>query len=264
MKRAQEITPANSEEERLRGFDLREIDAPDARSHFALKYVGRLEAVLAAVRRETPAGGVVLEAGCSQANASLLLAEAGFRAVALDLLPAALGYARKKCQGGRFWPLCGRLEALPLRPGACDAVYLGEVIEHCAHPVEAVRAVAQCLKPGGVMVVTTMNGEWAGSPDPTYSQVQGREVEARQHGRGGEDHLFAFTRRELLEVVQQAGLQVVRTELHATALHSDRVWALKRVLPAAWIRALSRVVCGLPLVGRLTALTLLVVARKEG
>ena len=159
---------------RLRDFDLREIDAPDQRSHFALKYVGRLEAVLAALRKGLPPGGLVLEVGCAQGNSSLRLAEEGFRAVALDLLPQAVGYALKKRECGTLWGVCGSVEALPLRDACCDGIYVGELLEHCAEPAEMLQRAARCLKPGGVMVITTMNGEWFGSPDATYREARGR------------------------------------------------------------------------------------------
>jgi len=49
----------------------------------------------------------VLEVGCSQANASLLLAEQGYRCIGLDIRPEALGYASSKHTDGRFYPVSG-------------------------------------------------------------------------------------------------------------------------------------------------------------
>ena len=251
MKHARELAPGDDEGRRLQEFDLREIDAADQRSHFALKYTGRLAAVCAAVRRRVPPGGVVLEVGCAQANASLLLAEEGFRCVALDALEGAVRYAASKQERGALLPVCARAEAAPLRPGSCDA-----------DPAGLLRDLAALLRPGGVAIITTMNGEWFGSPDPTYSQVNRAEAANRQYGRGGEDHLFAFTAPELAGVVAQAGLRVVSAQRHASVLHSDKLMPLKRLLPPAAIRATSRFLCRLPWVGRRTALTLLVVAQK--
>jgi 2-polyprenyl-3-methyl-5-hydroxy-6-metoxy-1,4-benzoquinol methylase len=262
MKRAQDITTSNLEEERLKEFDLREIDAANQRSHFSLKYTGRLEAALRAVRRSAPPGSLVLEVGCSQANAGLLLAEEGYRVIALDILKDALGYALKKRKRGEFHAVCGSAEALPIKERSCEVIYFGELIEHCADPAGILRSVARCLKDDGALIVTTMNGAWFGSPDPTYSQAASEEVAHRQFGRGGEDHLFAFTAPELIAVIEQAGLEVQSTELHATVLHSDRLMPLKRVVSPALIRTFSRFICKLPLIGRLTALTLLVVASR--
>jgi 2-polyprenyl-3-methyl-5-hydroxy-6-metoxy-1,4-benzoquinol methylase len=262
MKHARELTPGDDEGRRLQDFDLREIDAADQRSHFALKYTGRLAAVCAAVRRHVAPGGVVLEVGCAQANASLLLAEEGFRCVALDTLEGAVQYAASRHERGALLPICARAEAAPLRAVSCDAIYVGELLEHCADPAGLLRELSALLKPGGVAIITTMNGEWFGSPDPTYSQVNRTEAANRQYGRGGEDHLFAFTAPELAGVVAEAGLRVVSAQRHASVLHSDKLMPLKRLFPPAAIRATSRFLCRLPWVGRRTALTLLVVAQK--
>jgi 2-polyprenyl-3-methyl-5-hydroxy-6-metoxy-1,4-benzoquinol methylase len=258
------VAPASAEESRLRDFDLREIDALDPRSHFALKYLARLHSVLAAVRRHVPAGSQVLEVGCAQANASLLLAEEGYHTVALDLMPEALAYARRKRERGEFCVLCGSADTLPIRDGCLDAVLVGELLEHCARPADILRCLARALRPGGTAIITTPNGEWIGSVDRTYSSLTPDDTEARQFGRGGEDHLYTFTLGELLSVVREAGLRVAQTTRCSSVLHSDRLSALKRLMRASLILRLGSVACGLPGVGPATALTLVVVARKEG
>ena len=107
MKSARSLEPCDPAESRLRDYDLREIDAEDQRSHFALKYLDRLEAVRAAVRRHVTAPGLVAEIGCAQANLGLLLAEEGYAVVALDLMPQAVSYARRKHES------CSRVPAMP-------------------------------------------------------------------------------------------------------------------------------------------------------
>lgn len=264
MKTAQMVIAANAGEARLRDYDLREIDAPDPRGHFSLKYLARLQAAIKAVQGHVPAGGRVLEVGCAQANASLLLAEAGYLAVALDLMPDALTYARRKHEYGAYVGVCGSAEALPVRSGSFDAVLVGELLEHCARPGRILATLAQALCPGGVVVITTPNGGRMGAGDPTYSQVDPESVEGRQFGPGGEDHLFAFTLPELKGVVREAGLTVLQASRCGSSLHSDRLGLLKRLLPVGAIRGASAAACGLPGIGPLTALSLLVVARKGG
>ena len=260
MRSASDIQPASAGEERLLEFDLREIDAPDQRSHFALKYVGRLEGVLRAVERHVRPGGVVLEVGSAQANISLLLAERGYQSLAVDLMPEALAYARRKHQQGVFWPVCAAAEALPVRERSCDAVLLGELLEHCAYPARVLEAVCAPLREGGVLVITTPNGARVRSTEPTYTTLNPAQVEGRQFGPGGEDHLFAFTAAELVDVVRQAGLKVMRVEYHASMLHTDRLGAVKRLLSPDTLRLLTRLVCRIPVLGPRTALTLMVVA----
>ncbi|MCE5217535.1 class I SAM-dependent methyltransferase [bacterium] len=262
MKSARSLEPCDPAESRLRDYDLREIDADDQRSHFALKYLDRLEAVRAALRRHVPAPGLVAEIGCAQANLGLLLAEEGYTVVALDLMPEALSYARRKYERGVFLPLCASAAAVPLRSGVCDALVVGELLEHCAEPAQVLATLCGCLKPGGMVFLTTPNGARLRSRERLYDGNAEPDLTQRQFGPGGEDHLFAFDLPGLLSVARQAGLEVLEHEYHASMLHSDRLRALKRLFAPSQLRALSRRACRLPLIGPRTALTLLVVARR--
>lgn len=49
------------------------------------------------VLEKTPAKGKILEAGCGTANLSILLADSGYRVVAMDYSEEIVNYAREKC-----------------------------------------------------------------------------------------------------------------------------------------------------------------------
>jgi SAM-dependent methyltransferase len=260
MRSARDLTPHNPEEERLRAFDLRELDAEDPRSHFALKYRARLDAVLDATRTYVPPGGLILEVGCAQANASLLLAEMGFTTIALDLRPESLSYARRKHVAGAFHPVCANAEHPPFRPRVFDAVILGELLEHCARPHEILRFLSDALRPGGHMIITTPNGQRWGCHEHAYDPDRSEGLQDHEFGPGGEDHLFAFSTGQLLDVVRTAGLRPVYVRRAGSILHCDRIMPLKRLLPLGAVPRLARLACSLPGLGPRTALTLLVVA----
>lgn len=261
MKDAREIVPVTPEHARLREFDLREINAQDPGDHMALKYMARLEGVVAAVRKHVAPGGLVLEVGCAQANAGLLLAEGGYRCVGLDLLPDSLGYARLKQERGEFHTVCGDATNLPFARATFDAALVGELLEHCARPAQMLGRIAQCVRPGGCVILTTPNGERIGNRDRTFASACAEEDEGRQFGPGGEDHLFEFTATELAGVVRDAGLEMVFQGRVGSALHSNRLRALRKWLSPAAVRRITELVNAAPLVGRKLALTLLVVAR---
>lgn len=260
MKPAQAVQPDNEKQRQLQDFDLREIDALDQRDHFALKYFSRLHTVLDAIQRYVPPGSDVLELGSAQANLSLLLAERGYRSLALDLNPSALAYAHKKHESGTFWTVCANAEAPPVRHHCFDAAVIAELLEHCTEPAELLRVVSRCIKPHGVIIITTPNGERIRARDPTRTDVvSGRFKEHREPG--GITHLFEFTTSELANTVHRAGLDIVETTRCGNLVHSNRFMAFKKLFAPAHIRTLSRLFCRLPIVGRKTAITLLVVAR---
>jgi 2-polyprenyl-6-hydroxyphenyl methylase/3-demethylubiquinone-9 3-methyltransferase len=249
----------------LQTYDLREIDSDDEHDVFHLKYVARLEAVVQAARRLAGPGGAVLEVGCSQANAGLLLAEAGLTVLAIDLLPEALTYALAKHARGAFRAVAASAEALPVRDSQFDCVLLGELLEHCAEPPKIIAEAARVLRPGGHLVVTTPNGQCHSCGVPLYRPGMSDEhLRARQFGAEGADHLFAFTRESLRQVLSEADLLPVHFSYLGGAVFSNRLGSLKRRLTPSRLQRLARLLNRLPSLGRRFAPTLLAVAEKTG
>lgn len=71
---------------------------------------------------------------------------------------------------GRRFPVFGRGEQLPFQNDTFDAVLLIEVIEHIAPDREAIKEIQRVLRPGGVLVLTTPNGDTI--PQPAQYHVR--------------------------------------------------------------------------------------------
>jgi len=265
MKSARDLSPQADYARRLQQFDLREIDAADHRSNFRLKYRRRLGQILNAIHRYVPEGGKILEIGCSQANASLLLAEAGYLAVALDLRAEALQYARSKYERGLFCPVVGSADALPLCANSVDAAILGELLEHCADPQAIIHQAHAVIRKGGILVITTPNGDYLGSDEPLYKSnwAATQQLRQRQFGPAGEHHLFAFSQQGLVNLLSSCGLQILRSGYTGSVVYSDRLSVLKRLLPVRWLELLSFLVNKLPWLNRLLSYTLVAICRKK-
>jgi len=264
MKNARELHPTNSYQKMLQEYDLREIDAQDRCNLFCRKYMARLSWVLQTIQRELPPGSLVLEVGCSQANASLLLAEQGYRCISLDIRPEALKYARSKHTGGSFYPVAGSAERLPFASEQFNGVVGGELLEHCGNPEAIVRHCAEVVEPGGVAVFTTPNGEYVGCKEPRYdpNKLVESALSQRQFGPVGADHLFALTSSSLKQILKAGGLDVMYCGYVGSVIYSDKYFPLKRIMPVSWIDRLSRLVNHLPGLNRLLSYTLVAMARK--
>lgn len=257
MKTAREIAPANEYEAWLQEFDLRDLDAADPRSMWALKYRSRLESALSALRG-LPAGAAALEVGSSQANAALLAAERGLRAIALDRELRALVYARRKHTHGSFSAVCADAVALPFAAETLEAVLLLELLEHLPEPSLALQEAHRVLKPGGLLVITTPNATRQGETLPSYAD---RDTASRTRPEAdAAGHLFAFALRELQELVRSAGFTVTAARYEGSYLMSDRL-PLKRLMPVGLLMSLSRLVNRLPCCAR-WSFNCFVVARK--
>jgi 2-polyprenyl-3-methyl-5-hydroxy-6-metoxy-1,4-benzoquinol methylase len=109
-------------------------------------------------------GPEVLDVGCSQGIASILLAREGHRVIGIDREHEAIRAARERLdqeeaqvrERVEFRVAEGR--AVGFADGSFDAVLLGEVLEHQLDPRKLLDEARRVLRPGGRIVVTTPYG----------------------------------------------------------------------------------------------------------
>ncbi len=109
-------------------------------------------------------GPLILDLGCSQGIASILLGRDGQRVVALDLEEAGLRFGldqqRREDQANprRVCFIQGDGGSLPLSRRGFDSALLGEVIEHADDPQSILKEVSRVLKPEGRLLLTVPFG----------------------------------------------------------------------------------------------------------
>jgi ubiquinone/menaquinone biosynthesis C-methylase UbiE len=103
--------------------------------------------------------GPVLEVGAGSGLVTVLLAPqlSAARYVALDLSAEMLAFARKRVSDPRVECLVGDAAALDFPDGTFDAVFCVDVVHHLDRPVEALRAWARVVRPGGRLVLLEAN-----------------------------------------------------------------------------------------------------------
>lgn len=80
----------------------------------------------------------------------------GYRHVGVDLSPSAAVVARR--HGVEV--VQGDVSALPFKDGVADVVVAGEIFEHVPDLETAVAEAARVLRPGGTLVLDTINDTW--------------------------------------------------------------------------------------------------------
>jgi len=98
----------------------------------------------------------VLDFGAGTGATSGAFVDAGARVIAVDLSPAMLSVDRKS----RPPATTGDAYALPIRAAAFDLAAGGFVLSHLPEPVRAVREVARCVRPDGVVMTLGFDGRW--------------------------------------------------------------------------------------------------------
>jgi len=247
--------------------DHRELHNLSVLDFMRMIYTTRFELVLRAVERWAR-GKQVLDVGCAQGNFSLTLAERGYAVIALDLRPSFLRYLRLKHEWGQVHCVSASIEAFPFRPNLFDVVLLGEVIEHVAYPERLLQHLSQLLAPGGILILTTPNGERFHTGLPTLADIKDRkELVAKQFKPDADGHLFLLTRGELEALVREVGLEVASHELFGTPWLTGRLMAryVARFLPVGARTFLDRLTVNLPIFGQRLAEGQLIVAKiREG
>lgn len=116
--------------------------------------------------------GTVLDLGCGTGSLSLLALEAGHRVVGLDLSPAMVAEARRKCAGHDGTFDVGDAADPGLEPGSVDALLARHLLWTLPDPQAALARWVRLVRPGGRLVL--VEGRWwpAGAVTP-YAQGTG-------------------------------------------------------------------------------------------
>ncbi|HWL95087.1 MAG TPA: methyltransferase domain-containing protein [Phycisphaerae bacterium] len=99
----------------------------------------------------------LLDAGCGTGRFSEWAIQRGAAVTSLDIGPALLRTAGKRC---RSQLTCGDVTRLPFGDATFDIVVSSECIEHTPDPRRAVMEVVRVCRPGGRVVITCPNRVW--------------------------------------------------------------------------------------------------------
>lgn len=101
-------------------------------------------------------GALLVDIGCGGGLLAEFLAGKGYRHVGVDLSASGLEHAAKR----GIEVVRADAQRLPLASGCADVVSAGEILEHVPDPRAAVAEACRLLRPGGLLVLDTVNRTW--------------------------------------------------------------------------------------------------------
>lgn len=205
----------------------------DLRTGWAMRH---LPAALA----DDGARRTLLDIGCGAGLASEAFARAGYDVTGLDASQAAITAGRLHLRhhplpasAGPLAYRCGSAEELVAHHARFDAISALEVIEHVTDPAAFLCMLGSLLKPGGVMVVSTMNRTWRSM---AMAKI-GAEYVLRLLPVGTHDWKKFITPAELGQYAARAGLRVTDVAGMVPGLGG---WRESRDMSVNYIAALVR------------------------
>jgi 2-polyprenyl-6-hydroxyphenyl methylase / 3-demethylubiquinone-9 3-methyltransferase len=163
-----------------------------------LQYVERAVALL---------DKAVLDVGCGGGILSESMARAGAHVIGIDLSQAVLDVAELHALEGKVsveYRLVPVEQLAQERPGAFDLVTCMEMLEHVPDPAASVKALAALVKPGGDVIVSTINR----NPLSFAVAIVGAEYVARALPRGTHEYLKFIRPSELARWGRAAQLEL--------------------------------------------------------
>lgn len=154
----------------------------------------------------------VLEVGCGDGWNCGKLVEAGLDTVGIDWSKNGIEHAKRMVPRARFYQGDARDDEFQREfPEPFDAVIFVEVIEHIppADCVGALRNIAECLRPGGTLVLTTPS---VNKPNTNTG------------------HYRHFTEEILRDLVNKAGFAVKGVEGYGDVPAEDRYYKIARFI----------------------------------
>src|SRR5262249_52414817 len=125
-----------------------------------------------------------------------------------------------------------------------------EIIEHVAHPDAFLSQIAQYVKPGGYIVMTTPNGGYFRNRLPKFSECPDpSQYEAVQFQPNADGHIFLLHLDEIGPLAQKAGLAVVEIRLFINSLTNGHIktGVLLKLLPRFSVEMIERLTSSLPM-----------------
>jgi 2-polyprenyl-3-methyl-5-hydroxy-6-metoxy-1,4-benzoquinol methylase len=173
-----------------------------------------------------PDGRPLLDVGCYTGVFVEIAANHGWDAWGVE--PSRWAVEQARSQG--LHVVQGTLSSPDLPPAHFDVLTLWDVIEHLTSPREALGQAQRLLKPGGLIVLQTLNIE---SP---FARLMGARWPWLM-----EMHVYYFSRHTLCRMLEQCGYRVISTQTQGRYLRlgylMNRLGALVPAVgrPAEWL-----------------------------
>lgn len=174
---------------------------------------------------------------CGVGTVGLKLAEQGYTVDFLDNEEKYFDYIKLKHTEGKIQFTKADISSY-IGEKKYFAIFLGEAIEHMAKPDETLKALRDNLLPGGILCLTTPNGNYVDCQEPNWEEVKDQHERNEKLANNIGNHVCEFHPKELSSLVKEAGFVIAEHKLVISKQISESS-LLRRLLPRKILWALD-------------------------
>lgn len=195
-------------------------DDPDLNDRFRRRYFG--DAKPAFLELFDPSGRRILDLGCGGGHNGELLKKAGASWVGgVERDPAACDLARRRLDAVVEADLAA-FDPAVFGPDGFDVILASDVLEHLAEPQETLARCVAHLPPGGLVVASIPNVAHV----VVFYNLLLKRWPRRSSGIFDYTHLRFFAKRDMIALLEGAGLRVLTVKPYFTRYRAIRVACL--------------------------------------
>ena len=153
------------------------------------------EAILSQIPKDINS---ILDVGCGNAWIAKSMKDKKLKLVSLDVSMKNVKTALEKYPFEKHYGLVADLYAMPIKAKSFDCIVCAEVIEHVADPSLLLQKLIFCLKPKGVLILTTPNNETL-----IYHMCVHCNKPTPQNA-----HIHSFTKSKLLSIASKYSKEI--------------------------------------------------------
>jgi len=219
---------------RLRDNDERQFLSPIKGANQRFQARRRILSAIDLLEKHLPPPPLkIADIACGTADFGLTMAERGYEVDLVDREPKFFDYIQMKHTHGMIRPVKSDLSSLPASQ-KYSAIFFGEAIEHMAEPVQALSKLREHLVTGGLLCLTTPNGDFVDCYEENWTTVKNQKERNLKMANTLGNHVCEFTRKELKDLVKESGFSVLHHEPIVSGWIAKR-HLLRHALPESWV-----------------------------
>jgi 2-polyprenyl-3-methyl-5-hydroxy-6-metoxy-1,4-benzoquinol methylase len=216
----------------LRGEDERGFFSNNPRTNQAFLVRRRFLFSVELIKKYLPKNASSLKIAdfaCGTGNVGITLFEEGYDVTFVDNEPKFFEYIKLKSEGKINKFILGDCSTYKSEE-KFDVIFFGEAIEHMANPDKTIANLRDNLKTGGLLCLTTPNGDFVDCYEPNWNEVKHQTDRNEKLANNIGNHVCEFTRNELKSILKENGFNINH---HETFLSNQisRKSILRRILP---------------------------------